>query len=206
MHDNLALFIKEDFLLKGKMKTQIGFIIRCCLVEIIIAGLLYACDRPQKSNGNSNTVTNTNNTNIWSLTFKDLNGQQYRLANYRGKVLVIDFWETSCPPCLVEMPHFQALYEKYRDHCFEIIGATLDSSLEAAKTILNKKNISYLNVQATPEVQAAFGGILGLPTTFVIDRDGEIYKKYIGFRYKEVFEKDISSLLDLPLLPLEEGE
>lgn len=125
-----------------------------------------------------------------------LDGKEVRLSSYRGKVVILDFWATWCPPCRVELPHFIELYEEFQDDGLEIIGISLDrtSSREVASFVKDWK-IPYIIVMGTPDVVSSYGGIRGIPTTFVIDRSGKVYRKYVGYRKKEVFERDVRELL-----------
>ena len=129
----------------------------------------------------------------------DLSGHSVELASHRGKVVLIDFWATWCPPCRQEIPHFIELYKAYRGKGLEIIGIALDQSGAAVvKPFAQMNGINYPIVIGTPQVEAAYGGIRGIPTTFLVDKKGQIAKKYIGYQDKEVFEKEIQALLAEP--------
>jgi len=126
----------------------------------------------------------------------DLDGKMVSLKDFKGKVLILDFWATWCPPCREEIPHFQELYAKYRGKGFEVIGIALDQGgAKVVKPFAEKFNIGYTILLGGAEISDAYGGIIGIPTTFVIDRKGQIIKKYVGYRDKEVFEEDIKGLL-----------
>jgi peroxiredoxin len=125
-----------------------------------------------------------------------LDGQEIRLSNYRGKVVILDFWATWCQPCRLELPHFIEMHNEFGDQGLEIIGVSLDriSSREVASFVKEWK-IPYVIVMGTGEVVNSYGGIRGIPTTFVIDKSGKICRKYVGYRKKEVFVKDVQELL-----------
>lgn len=127
---------------------------------------------------------------------KDLNGQPLSLSDSKGKVVLLDFWATWCPPCVAEIPHFKELYAQYKDKGFEIIGVSLDQ--EGVKVVgpFAKKNaIQYPIVIGNDQVTRSYGGIRGIPTTFLIDRKGKIAQKYVGYHDKKVFEESIVLLL-----------
>ena len=132
----------------------------------------------------------------YNFTLQDLDGKTHRLSDFKGKVVILDFWDTWCPPCKAEIPHFIELYNEYKDHGFVMIGAAIGNKGEdAVRQFIKDKNVSYLNLMASKEAIQGFGGITGIPTTFVIDKKGYIYKRYVGFKSKEIFEQDITTLL-----------
>ena len=108
----------------------------------------------------------------------------------------MDFWATWCPPCRAEIPHFVELYSEYKEKGLEIIGVALDrSGAKAIEPFKKANNINYTLLIGNDTVSDLYGGIMSIPTTFVIDKNGIIRKRYIGYRDKEVFEKDILELL-----------
>jgi cytochrome c biogenesis protein CcmG/thiol:disulfide interchange protein DsbE len=131
-----------------------------------------------------------------SFTLQDLKGNQISLSDFQGKVVVLDFWATWCPPCVKEIPHFIELYEQYKDKGFAMVGISLDrQGVSVVKSFAQKHRINYPILMTDGQVDKAYGGITGIPTTFVIDRAGNIRRKYIGYRDKAVFEADIKALL-----------
>jgi len=131
-----------------------------------------------------------------SFTLQDLNGKMVSLSDFKGKVIVLDFWATWCPPCVKEIPHFIELYEQYKDRGFAMVGISLDSQgVSVVKSFVRKYQVNYPILMTDGRVDKAYGGIPSIPTTFVIDSAGNIRQKYIGYQEKAVFETDIKALL-----------
>jgi peroxiredoxin len=126
----------------------------------------------------------------------DLTGKNVASGEFAGKVVILDFWATWCPPCREEIPHFVQLYSKYRDQGLVIVGLSLDAG--GAKDVApfaEEHKINYPMLIGNDEVAKAYGGVSAIPTTFVIDRQGKIVKRFIGFTPPEVFEETIAPLL-----------
>lgn len=125
----------------------------------------------------------------------DLDGNLIRFSDLKGKVIILDFWATWCPPCRDELPHFKSLYQQYQDQGLEIVGIALDQGgVRVVKPFIEDNKITYTILISNQEVTEAYGGIRGIPTTFIIDRQGRIIEKYVGYRDKEVFESAIKQL------------
>ena len=130
------------------------------------------------------------------FALKDINGIEKKLSDFKGKVVIIDFWATWCPPCREEIPHFIELYSQYREHGLEVIGIALDMRGEkVVPEFVSANSINYTVLLGNEEVSDLYGGIRAIPTTFILDKDNNIRKKYIGYNGKEVFEKEIKELL-----------
>ena len=131
----------------------------------------------------------------WEL--KDLDGKMVRSSDFKGKVVVLDFWATWCGPCRAEIPGFVALQKKYAPEGLVIIGASVDEGgASTVKPFTQKLGVNYPMVLADEKVQHAFGGIEAVPTTFIIDRAGRVVKKHSGFANKDEFEQEIRLLLN----------
>jgi Tol biopolymer transport system component/peroxiredoxin/DNA-directed RNA polymerase subunit RPC12/RpoP len=130
------------------------------------------------------------------FTLQDLSGKRISLSEFKGKVVILDFWATWCPPCVVEIPHFIALYEQYKDQGLAVVGISTDrKGVGIVRSFAQKNHINYPILMADGRVQAAYGGIRAIPTTFIIDSAGIIRHQYIGYRDKSVFETAIKPLL-----------
>lgn len=132
----------------------------------------------------------------WEL--KDLNGKTVKLSDFKGKVVILDFWATWCGPCEMEIPSFVALQKKYRDQGLVVIGASLDEGEpKQIKSFVERLAINYPIVMADKTIADAYGGIEAIPATFVIDRQGMIVRKHVGYSDQAQFEAEIKPLLKL---------
>ena len=130
----------------------------------------------------------------WELPALD--GHTVDSTNFKDKVVVLDFWATWCPPCRAEIPDFIALQTKYAAQGLMVVGVAVDSSaLKTVKAFAQTMGINYPVVLADDKTVAAFGGIDGLPTTFIIDRTGHIVTQHLGYTAPAVIEDEIKKLL-----------
>lgn len=126
-----------------------------------------------------------------------LRGRQISSPELRGKVVLINFWATWCQPCKQEMPGYQALLDKYGPRGFAVIGFKFDTMADSEDPLRFAKKIGarYPLAVASDEIKGKFGGIEGLPTTFLYDRKGVLRKKVIGFEYTQVIESELKPFL-----------
>lgn len=125
----------------------------------------------------------------------DLNGRKLELADHKGKVVLLDFWATWCGPCRIEIPGLVRLQERYRDQGLMIIGIALDDSPEPVREFYREYRMNYPVAMGDERITTLYGGILGLPTTFLIGRDGRIHAKHMGATDVSVFEEEVKELL-----------
>jgi cytochrome c biogenesis protein CcmG/thiol:disulfide interchange protein DsbE len=124
------------------------------------------------------------------LNLLTLDGKEVKLSDYKGKVVLINFWASWCPPCKEEMPILEKVYQKYNDKNFVILAVNMDTSEGAMKEFLEKNRYSFPIVRIKGETGL---NIPGLPTSYLVDKDGSVKKIRLGV-YREL-EEDISKLL-----------
>ncbi len=124
------------------------------------------------------------------FTLEDLEGNTHTLAGYEGKVVFLNFWATWCPPCRQEIPGFLELYEQYKDDGMVILGISLDQKGEAVvSSFADKINIEYPLIMATQEIMEAYQPGQYIPATIVIDKQGYIHDRHVGYLAKNDMEK-----------------
>ena len=139
------------------------------------------------------------------LKLKDLSGKDVALADFKGKVVFVNFWATWCDPCRVEIPWLIAMQNKYGDKGFTVVGIAMDEEGKTAVAPFIEKErfdvggqqlpMNYPILLGTDEASDKFGGILGYPSSFLISRDGKIITKFEGLKSEEELAQTIESHL-----------
>lgn len=163
-------------------------ILKTFVVVVIAAGavVLFARQGPQ--------AVEPTPAPAWEL--RDLEGELVKSADFKGKVVVLNFWATWCPPCRMEIPGFVDVQEKYEDQGVAIIGVSLDEAGPAVvRQFAEEMEINYPVVMGDPKIVGAFGGVRALPTTYFIDREGNLRNVHAGFLSQSALEKTIEPLL-----------
>ena len=130
------------------------------------------------------------------FTLPDLDGKPFSLSSTAGKVVLIDFWATWCPPCRMGVPELQELYDRYKAKGLVIVGVSLDQGGAAdVRPFVKANDVTYPVVIGDQRVANLYGGIRGIPTMFVVDRAGNVVKKLVGYQQKSVLEAAVKELL-----------
>jgi thiol-disulfide isomerase/thioredoxin len=167
---------------------------------ISVAASLLLCFLPVSAAAQQPTIRFVRNPDPapeFKLTGPD--GKPISLRDFKGKVMLVNFWATWCGPCRAEIPDLVELQNKYKDR-LQIIGLDVDDDdLDAIKHFVAEFGINYPVVVATSEVRIRYGGIPALPTSFVLDTEGRIVQKHEGLRDPVLYEVEIRALLGLPI-------
>jgi cytochrome c biogenesis protein CcmG/thiol:disulfide interchange protein DsbE len=135
-------------------------------------------------------------SDVPQFSFTSLEGKTVAMKDLGNKVLIVDFWATWCGPCREEIPHLNELYSELKSKGLEIVGISMDTDgTDGVKDFAREFRIQYPIVMGDEKVAESFGGIIGLPTTFIIDRDGKIAKKYIGLPPADDMTKIVRDLV-----------
>lgn len=131
------------------------------------------------------------------FALKDADGREVKLSDYKGKVVLLNFWATWCGPCKFEIPWFVEFEKQYKDKGFAVLGVAMDEDgWDAVKPYVSEKQVNYRVVMGNDSVAQLYGGIDSLPTTFIIDKDGKIASTHVGLAAKADFENEIKALLN----------
>jgi cytochrome c biogenesis protein CcmG/thiol:disulfide interchange protein DsbE len=134
------------------------------------------------------------------FSLKDADGQTVHLSDYRGKVVLLDFWATWCGPCKIEIPWFMEFENQFKNQGFAVLGVSMDEDGWAAiKPYVRDRKMNYRVLLGDDKVGTSYGGLDALPTTLLIDRDGNVASVHEGVSMgKEEFKNAIIQLLDSP--------
>jgi peroxiredoxin len=134
------------------------------------------------------------------FTLKDMNGRDVKLSEFKGKVVLLNFWATWCGPCKVEIPGFVQLYDAYKNKGFVVLGISTDDSPEQLRKFAQQMKITYpvlVGSDRSDITDDAYGPMWGIPISFLIAKDGSICHRYMGLAMKEQLERELNVLLGM---------
>ena len=130
------------------------------------------------------------------FTLKDSYGQAVKLSDYKGKVVLLNFWATWCGPCKIEIPWFQEFETANTSKGFAVLGVAMDDEgWDVVKPYIEQHKVNYRVLLGNEQVGTLYGGVESLPTTFVLDREGKIASVHIGLVSKGDYAQEIQALL-----------
>jgi thiol-disulfide isomerase/thioredoxin len=162
--------------------------LRACLCAVVLAGFLFA-------SGSAIAQDPLLHKPAPSFVRNSLSGQPVDLSAYRGKVVLLNFWATWCAPCQLEMPRFAAWQKQYGPQGLQIVGVSMDDEPDGVRKLAGKLRINYPVVMGDEQIGTLYGGILGLPVTFLIDRQGQVIARFQGETNLNAMEEQIKQLL-----------
>jgi cytochrome c biogenesis protein CcmG/thiol:disulfide interchange protein DsbE len=130
-----------------------------------------------------------------SFARMDLNGKKMELSAYRGRVVLLNFWATWCAPCLIEMPVFVSWQSQYGSRGLQVIGISMDDDAPPVRRAYLKYRLNYPVAMGDEKLGELYGGVLGLPVTYLIDRQGKVIKRYEGAVDLKQLEREVQRLL-----------
>jgi peroxiredoxin len=130
-----------------------------------------------------------------AFTRKDLNGSTLRLAGFRGKVVLLNFWASWCAPCLVEIPVFARWQRQYGAQRLQVVGISMDDDAASARNMAARLNLDYPVAMGNAQLGRRYGGVLGLPLTYLIDTNGVVRARFQGETDVKLIEERLDELL-----------
>ena len=167
------------------------------VAAMVAALMLPSCSAPPKPASRLKAESSRKPAPNFSL--KDADGRLVQLSDFRGKVVLLNFWATWCDPCRIEIPWFVEFERQHKGQGFAVVGVSMDEDgWQAIKPFVSEAGINYRVLLGNDTVSDLYGGIDSLPTSFVIDREGRIAAVHIGLVSKSRYENDLQQLLETP--------
>jgi len=166
-------------------RNAVYAVVALCLLGLYIASRRTAQKPKPKASGNLAP----------DFTVKDIDGRKLTLSDYKGKVVLLNFWATWCAPCRTEIPHFVEMQNRFGLNGFQVIGISMDDDAKPVREFAQQFGLNYPVAVGDDKLAESYGGVLGLPISFIIDREGRIYAKRIGAADAAVFDNEVIDLL-----------
>ena len=166
------------------------------LATVVLAGCLFLGCSTETTVRAASVKPDKERKDAPEFTLKDADGKLVHLSDYKGKVVLLDFWATWCGPCRIEIPWFTEMQKKNKDRGFEVLGVSMDDEgWEVVKPFLADLKVNYRVVIGNDITAQLYGGVDALPTTFLIDRGGKIAAVHVGLASKKDLEDGVEQLL-----------
>lgn len=179
---------------KAAKHNSLVWIVVIVAVAVMLAFAPYMARRARNSPGNENGELKGKAAPEFSL--ETLDGKTVRLADFRGKAVLLNFWATWCQPCKIEMPWFEELQREYGAQGLQVVGIAMDDApKEDISKFAKEMGVNYPILLGKESVGDAYGGVQFLPSTFFIDRDGKIVDRIFGLKSRSEIEDNIKAAL-----------
>ena len=168
------------------------------MAVLTVATLTIACSSSSEVEAAPRLKPEKDRKTAPNFALRDSNGATVRLADYRGKVVLLDFWATWCTPCQIEIPWFVEFEQSLKSRGFAVLGVSMDEDgWDAVRPYIQKRRINYRIVLGDDHTGQLYGGVDSLPTTFLLDREGRVAAVHVGLATdKNGFLHEINELLD----------
>jgi thiol-disulfide isomerase/thioredoxin len=177
------------------MKQRMKIVVGAVLAVVLSVGLYFLNARWIAPATMHKVRAAGKHPNAPEFSLTDINGAKLALSDYQGKVVLLDFWATWCGPCRIEIPEFVQMEQRYRDQGFAVLGVAMQDTPDSVGKFYQQFKLNYPVAMGNSQLAALYGGIFGLPTSFLIGRDGRIYSQHSGTTGADVFESEIQQLL-----------
>ncbi len=178
---------------------MINKVILFLLLSFSVSLISYAgnVEKLSSSESKSNRSTEKEGDKAPNFSLKSVDGKTVKLSDYKGKIVIIDFWATWCPPCRRGVPDLISIQKEFKKDVV-VIGISLDreKTIKDVPGFIKDYGINYPVVYGDDKVTIDYGGIRSIPTSFVIDRKGNVVDSHIGLVPKEVFTDKVKELLN----------
>jgi peroxiredoxin len=155
------------------------------LSSVLAMALLFGCT---EKSGQSDAVA-------VDFTLQDMSGKNVKLSDYRGKVVLLEFWATWCPPCRASIPGIEKIHQSYKGKGLVVLAVSMDEGeWSSVKAFMKDYGITYSVLKGTEDVAVQYR-VRTIPLLFILDREGKIAKRYPGFSIEEDLENDIKAIL-----------
>ncbi|HTG00955.1 MAG TPA: TlpA disulfide reductase family protein [Nitrospirota bacterium] len=129
------------------------------------------------------------------FTLQDLNGRMVKLSDYKGRVILLDFWATWCPPCVASVPGIEKLHKTYQDRGLVVLAVSMDDGgWDSVKSFIAQNGVSYTVLKGTEAVSTDYQ-VRTIPLMIIVGKDGRIAKRYLGYGNDEDMEREIKAIL-----------
>ncbi len=169
---------------------------KCMIFLLLMMVVLSAGSNPLDAKGEPSRLAIYRSAPNFSRM--DLDHKPINLADYRGKAVLLNFWATWCAPCLAEMPRFVAWQHEYGGRGLQVIGISMDDDAQPVRIAYRKYKLNYPVIMGDAKIGEMYGGVFGLPITFLIDRNGKIRFKHQGAVDLSTVEDEMHGLLSTP--------
>ena len=171
--------------------------LKCAAAAAALAFLLAGCSKLSRSSADAAVKSDKDRKPAPAFSLTDEHGTPVSLADYRGKVVLLNFWATWCGPCEVEIPWFIEFEQKYKDRDFAVLGVSFDDDgWKSVRPYIASHKINYRVMIGTEKMSQLYGGVDSLPTSFIVDRQGRIAAQHVGLVDKSDYQNEILKLLD----------